>query len=199
MVVLSNKLVSLITNLFSAPWVCGYVLLYFLFKHIYLINLQVILGICLFLYVIPWIPVLIYSIIKKRTPSRLSGSERIPFVVIGLISYVLGTIYFYLMKPRTIISEFLIAMHLMYIFFSLLIIIGNLWSKPSIHVGGFTAPVTLIALFDNIILLIFLILAPLVGWTRIKLRIHTLNQLMLGFTIGVSSAILSYLTILLLM
>lgn len=189
---MSVKIASIITNLFNAPWVCGYVLLYFVIRNIHLISIQVIFGISLFLYILPWAPVLVYSVIKKRNPSKLSSYERIPFVLIGLVSYGLGAIYFYFIKPKTIVNEFLITMHLMYALFSLLIIIGNLWSKPSIHVGGFAAPITLIALFDNIVFLGFLALTPLIGWTRVRLGIHTINQLVFGFLIGIFSAVLSY-------
>ncbi len=189
---LAGNLAKIMTNIFNAPWVCGYVLLYFLARYHELVELNIIIGVLMFLYLIPWGPVLSYSIVKKINPSKLSASKRIPFIVIGLISYISGAIYFYFIKPRTIISEFLFLMHLMYIIFSSLIIIGNLWSKPSIHVGGFTAPITLLALFDNILIISLLVLAPLIGWTRVRLGIHTLNQLLLGFIIGLLSSVLAY-------
>ncbi len=188
-----DNLAKVITNVFSAPWVCGYVLLYYLNKYRNFVSMNIIIGVLIFLYLLPWGPVLMYSMIKKKNPSKLSAIERIPFVFVGLISYLAGIIYFNSIEPRTVVSEFLIAINVMYVVFSLLIVIGNVWSKPSIHVGGFVAPITLVALYDNLLLLLSLILTPIIGWTRIKLRIHTIKQLISGFLIGLFSAVVAFL------
>ena len=177
--------------IFNAPFICAYLLLYYFLTHVREATLLSILGIIFFLYIIPWAPVVAFSIVKRVDPNKLGARERNPFVIIGLISYFSGAVFFYYL-PRTTTHIFLFSLHLMYGVFSLLLIIGNKFSKPSIHTGGFVAPIILASLYTTPYILILLALTPIVAWSRIKLRIHTINQLVLGFLIGLLSVAITH-------
>jgi len=190
---LSSKFSETISMIFNAPMTCGYSLIIYFALNPAKATIFSILGVIIFLYIMPWIPVFLYWLTTNRSPSRLSGRKRIPFIIIGLISYISGAIYFSMLSAEEYI--FLIALHMTYAIFSILLVIGNIKSKPSVHVGGYVAPFLLLALSVNIIFLGLLIITPVIGWSRIKLGIHTLNQLIQGFIIGAISSILAlYLT-----
>jgi len=190
-----NYIANIVSSVLNAPFVCAYALIIYYSINPWSITYLSVLGSILFLFIIPWVPVLGYFVIFKKSPSKLSGRKRIPFVAIGLLSYILGTVYFYTLTVGGYAYEFFITLHLTYVFFSSLLILGNFKSKPSVHIGGFVAPVTLLALYVNSLFLLLLVLVPLIGWSRVKLGIHTINQLVLGFLIGLFSSIISYLIV----
>jgi len=186
-----DRLPEIISHIFNAPFVCAYVLIIYYSFYPNKLTVKALLGIIIFLYIIPWGPVLGYSLLRKIPPSRLSNKERIPFVIIGLISYVLGTLYFCLGTYGRLYN-FLVSLLLMYAILSTFLIIGNIFSKPSVHVAGFVAPIILLSLYASWLFVALLIIVPFIGWSRIKLKIHTPSQLMLGFLIGFLSAVISY-------
>jgi len=188
----TENLARVISAVLNAPVVCFYVLIIHYTLAPETINALSVLGVTLFLFVIPWFPVLFYWIITKESPSRLEGKRRTPFVIIGLLSYISGAIYFYYIFGNQNPYSFFVAIHVMYIIFSLLLVIGNLRSKPSVHVGGYVAPIILVSLFTAPIFLVLLIITPLIAWSRIKLGIHTHTQLVLGFLLGLISSLFAY-------
>ncbi|MHA1617021.1 MAG: hypothetical protein ACTSX9_06940 [Candidatus Njordarchaeales archaeon] len=186
-----TRIASVISNVLNAPFVCAYVLLIYYLFHPYHLTTEALIGVIVFLYLLPWGPVVAYSIFKGVSPSMLSNRERIPFVIIGLISYVAGAVYF-CRQASLGIYAFLISLHVMYAIFSSILIIGNIFSKPSVHVGGFVAPIILLGLYTTPLVYILLVLAPVIGWSRVKLRIHTPMQLLTGAIIGVISPLLAH-------
>lgn len=76
--------------------------------------------------------------------------------------------------------------------FVLLIVFGivNRFIKASGHVGMLSAIVTLFSLVGGPIYLLGFILVPALAWSRIKLKKHSLQEVLAGAAIGISVAVL---------
>ena len=140
------------------------------------------IGSLLFLYILPWTPVVYLAKTRKTDIGFLSGRERIPFVLFSILSYSLGAILFYFLESKP-----LLALHLIYLIQAVSLVIGNMFLKPSIHESSFVSGVVFLSLMYNISFLLLLILAPVIGWSRYILEIHSIAELLFGFIIGIIS------------
>ncbi len=186
---MKQKLPKIISAIFNPPFVNAYVLVIYFTLNSSVATMSIIVGVIMFLFVIPWTPVLLYWVITRKSPSKLPSNKRIPFIIVGIASYALGVIYFYLLSPKA--YEFLMVYHLTYFINSILLLVGSIKSKPSVHISGFVIPVILLSLYTNIFFILLLLITPIIGWSRLRLGIHTIGQLVLGFVIGILSIMLS--------
>lgn len=74
----------------------------------------------------------------------------------------------------------------------LLVFIIRLKWKISLHVSVLTASITLLSLFNNNFIVLYLLI-PLVAWSRIKLKVHTFYQVLAGFLIGLFVSLVFFL------
>lgn len=102
--------------------------------------------------------------------------ERTVPMSISLIYFIIGFIIL-LFFEVSIIS---IAFWFCYISNTLIaIIINNKW-KISAHTMGASGPIAAVTFVFGAITLIFLVITFLVGWSRIQLKCHTLEQVLAG-------------------
>lgn len=102
--------------------------------------------------------------------------ERTVPMSISLIYFIIGFIIL-LFFEVSIIS---IAFWFCYISNTLIaIIINNKW-KISAHAMGASGPIAAVTFVFGAITLIFLVITFLVGWSRIQLKCHTLEQVLAG-------------------
>jgi membrane-associated phospholipid phosphatase len=123
--------------------------------------------------------------------AKIKNERTLPFTV-SLLVYILGFILLLLLKAN-IIS---IAFWFCYISNTFLVILINRYLKISIHAMGVSGP---LALFIFIIGIEALILIPVllaVGWSRIKLKCHTLTEIVAGAFLGFISVYIQLIVLL---
>jgi membrane-associated phospholipid phosphatase len=73
---------------------------------------------------------------------------------------------------------------LIYIINSLFLIMINKYWKISAHMIGVSAPMAAFLFFGSIYFIILFFLAILLAWARLKLKMHSINQIIAGFLFG---------------
>lgn len=73
------------------------------------------------------------------------------------------------------------------------IVIVNRWIKASIHLAAFTAAALFVGIVYRGYFFLFLGLIPLLAWSRIKMKEHTLTETIVGSTLGIVITLIVYL------
>lgn len=147
-------------------------------KDLFTIATSIFLGF-FFLSVFPAFAV-IYNYKKGKVDLWVSDREdRTPFYFIALSGYVIATIVFLLLDYKA-----LFVLSVAYIFVTAVIMLSNLFSKVSTHSGGVTGPVTALVYGFGLNAMPFLVLIPIVIWARLKLKAHSIMQLITGVLIA---------------
>lgn len=155
-------------------------------------KLKLLLLVYLFTILIPTVLIRIYRIYQGRT--RLDIGQKEQRMVPYLISILCYFACYYLMEllhiPHIISIILLIAL-----FIQILCAIINVWWKISTHtaaIGGVAGAIvafSLIFAFNPVWWFsLVIILAGMVGTSRIILRQHTLSQVIAGFLVGLVCA-----------
>ena len=155
-------------------------------------KLKLLLLVYLFTILIPTVLIRIYRIYQGRT--RLDIGQKEQRMVPYLISILCYFACYYLMEllhiPHIISIILLIAL-----FIQILCAIINVWWKISTHtaaIGGVAGSIiafSLIFAFNPVWWFsLVIILAGMVGTSRIILRQHTLSQVIAGFLVGLVCA-----------
>jgi membrane-associated phospholipid phosphatase len=97
-----------------------------------------------------------------------------------LLSYLLGVLVLHNISAPPVITV------LMFCYFSntLVVLIISLFWKISIHSVGIAGPVAILIYVFGYSGLLFLLLIPLVMWSRLFLKRHTRNQVIAGASMG---------------
>jgi membrane-associated phospholipid phosphatase len=97
-----------------------------------------------------------------------------------LLSYLLGVIILYIISAPLIITV------LMFCYFSntLIVMLISLFWKISIHSVGIAGPVVFLIYVFGYPGLIFLLLIPIIMWSRLHLKRHTTSQVIAGAGLG---------------
>ena len=109
-----------------------------------------------------------------------------------IISYLIGVIILYEMNAP------LITTILMFCYFSntLIVFFINLYWKISIHAMGVAGPTTVLIYVFGPIGALFALIIPVVMWSRVYLKRHTVFQVIIGTTLGfIATAIQIYILI----
>jgi membrane-associated phospholipid phosphatase len=115
-------------------------------------------------------------------------SERESVFSVFVISYFLGTIALALVRAPTM----LVATMAGYTASALVVqFITRHW-KISTHALGITAPLTALIYLYGWGPAPFLLLIPIVGWSRVYLHAHTLMQVVAGTALGFASVVLFF-------
>ncbi len=101
--------------------------------------------------------------------------ERLPFLVVALISSTLSLIFIYFFGNR-----FLLDLNILVVLDLLLITAVTKFWKISFHASLITTAAILVNFLFNWNLPILYLLIPIVFWARIKLKYHTISQLLAG-------------------
>lgn len=141
--------------------------------------------------VTPFFPPLVYSKVLKKGDIFVSKREdRLPLFIPGILAYFIAALYFSgggyrlmaLLEVANLISSLL------------LFVISFKW-KISIHMSSLAIPLFFFTLYGIRQALYFLPLLLLLGWARIKVKAHTLGQVIAGTIIGASSTFIVFLAI----
>ena len=112
---------------------------------------------------------------------------RTPFFLIAITSYSFAAIIFVFTNTKIM---FLLALG--YILVSIILMSVNLFWKVSVHSAGVTGPIfALIFVFGVIVLPLSLVIL-LVSWSRIKLKMHTFRQTLVGTLIPIAVGFVIY-------
>ncbi len=136
---------------------------------------------------LPFLPV-IYFYRKKVVDLYVSKKEtRTPFFLIAIALYSLAAIIFFATDTKIM---FLLALG--YTFVTIILLVVNNFWKVSVHSAGVTGPIfALIFVFGVIVLPLSLIIL-LVSWSRIKLKMHTFRQTLVGTLIPIAVGLIVY-------
>ncbi len=106
-------------------------------------------------------------------------NQRLPFYLIAIIGYIIGSIIFYTRGETT-----LFVLSVAYVGVTSAVTIGNFSTKVSSHSAGVAGPLLAVTLVYGVLALPSFLLLPLVFWSRLKLNAHSFTQLTLGAIIG---------------
>ena len=142
------------------------------------------------LSIIPTIPILI-MVSRGVTDVFVSKLEyRRPLLMIAALSHLLGTV--------TLISFNSIDLaQLCFTYFTvtLSILLVSLKWKISIHTAGIAGPTMFLVLKYGSEYLPLLLLLPLVGWARVRMKAHTVSQLLAGALLAIVVTTVTFLLI----
>ena len=114
--------------------------------------------------------------------------DRIKPLVVACISYIICLVILYVLKGPL----FLKAIFAISIVSTIILTIITYFWKICLHTSGITFMViTFYILFGKWILLM-IPLIPLIGWARVKMKKHTVNQVILGAGITAITTFLIY-------
>ena len=123
--------------------------------------------------------------------AKIKNERTLPFTV-SLLVYILGFILLLLLKAN-IIS---IAFWFCYISNTFLVILINRYLKISIHAMGVSGPLALFTFIIGIEALVLLPILLAVGWSRIKLKCHSLTEIVAGAFLGFISVYIQLIVLL---
>lgn len=178
------KLADILSHVLSAPLFALYSLII-----IYAANntaysplpacLAILIG-GIFLVILPVAP-LTLNVLKGNIDVFISDREkRAKFYSYAILSYFVGAIISHILRVKI-----LAIIHLAYFFVTLSVMIINFKTKISAHASGVAGPVTYIVFFLGLsYVFLYLILIPVV-WARIKLKAHTVQQIILGIIVAI--------------
>ena len=143
----------------------------------------------LFGTVVPYL--YIYFLYKKKKINDMHIPEkenRIKPMVVACISYIICLVILYVLKGPL----FLKAIFAISIVSTIILTIITYFWKICLHTSGITFMViTFYILFGKWILLM-IPLIPLIGWARVRIKKHTVNQVILGAGITAITTFLIY-------
>jgi membrane-associated phospholipid phosphatase len=121
--------------------------------------------------------------IDMDIPERTDRNYPLLLVV---LSYSIGVIALYLLNAP------LITTVLMFCYFSntLAVFFINLYWKISIHSMGVAGPAAALIYFFGPVGMLFTLIVPVVMWSRVYLKEHTLSQVIMGALLGFLSTTL---------
>ena len=138
------------------------------------------------------LPVIFFvSLMKKKIiadqDANIKEQRSAPYLFCSGL-FIIG--FFILLKFN--VSNTTVALWLCYLVSMLFLLIVNMFWKISAHLFGITCPVTMIILLYGIPALPIVILPILIGWSRIKLKCHSLSQVLAGASWGVLATLSFY-------
>lgn len=115
----------------------------------------------------------------KDVDATLKAERTIPYYV-SVIIFIMGFILLIIFKVNVIS----IAFWFCYISNTILVILINRYFKISIHAMGAAGPFALLVFIVGIKAMMLLPILIIVGWSRIKLKVHTLMEVIAGAFVG---------------
>jgi membrane-associated phospholipid phosphatase len=127
--------------------------------------------------------------VKKGQFANLDVSVQQQRPLLFLIEFIFALVYFAVLYFFHAPKELFIGIITIFV---LLIVFGfvNKFIKTSGHVGMLAAIIALFVLKGGPIFLLGFILVPILAWSRIKLKRHTLGEVIVGLLVGVLVAAL---------
>lgn len=174
------EILSVLLSPVSAAFISVLIFTFFPVHNALSSNLffTLVLGI-FFLCIFPVIAILYYY---KKGKVDIWVSERTirtPFYVIAITGYVIATIVFYYLKNLN-----LFVLSLSYALVTIAVMFGNLFRKISSHGAGIAGPITAITFHFGLLAIPLYLLLPLTIWARLKLKAHSLFEVIIGILLG---------------
>lgn len=192
-IILASRIVSMITTPFYLP-VLGLIFM-FMFSYLNIFptmyKLFMVLIFYLFTVLLPTYLIHLYSKYQGWTPKQLGKRERrmIPYLI-SILCYFVGYYLLNIMNTPNFISVILVVA----IIIQVLCVAINRWWKISIHCAGMGGVTGMVIAFSFILgfdptwwLCLLILVAGLVGTSRMVLRQHTLSQVVCGYLVGLLS------------
>jgi membrane-associated phospholipid phosphatase len=117
--------------------------------------------------------------------AKIKNERRIPFYI-SILIFIVGFILLLISKA----SNISIAFWFCYISNGFLVILINRYLKISIHTMGVAGPLALFTFIIGLKALFFLPILIAVGWSRIRLKCHSLTEVIVGALVGFISVYL---------
>lgn len=176
-----ETLANIISTLGNAPFISIFIFLildYYFLKGTDFIIITIVSMI--FAAIIPGIIAYVWVKNKNIEIDMPNKEDRIYPLLWILISYLTGVLILF-----TISAPFVITV-LMFCYFSntLIVLLVSLFWKISIHSVGIAGPVAFMIYVFGYPGLLFLILVPIIMWSRLYLKRHTFNQVIAGAGLG---------------
>jgi len=168
---------EIVTHVFNPPLVAAPTFLYLILLERPANSLTLALIILLFATLLPLTMVVILS--RRGIIPDIWASEResrvIPFTG-AIISYLLGAATLVAARSPTAITSLMLC----YVGNTVVMMLISLRWKISVHASGIAGPSTALVYLLGTMAAPLLLLIPLVGWARLKLKAHTIAQVAIG-------------------
>ncbi len=128
--------------------------------------------------ILPVFSVIIYLVRKQRleSPFIITRKQRTKIYLVAGVCAGIGCIIFpYLGVPPTLRATFVAGLSAVVVFMCV-----NLLWKISLHTAFVTASVTVLIILYGSIAAVTVVLVPLIAWSRIELKHHSLTQVIAG-------------------
>ena len=133
-----------------------------------------------FFALIPYLITLSFRATGRARSVMLEGrEERLLPIALSLLSYLAGAAITYFSGPH-----YLLPVELGYIASTVIILLMTLKFKVSVHVSVYSGFSSVLTFFASPFFAFCYLLVPLVAWARLKLRVHTVPQVVAGLVIG---------------
>ena len=176
-----EKLAHIISTFGNAPLISIFIFLvldYYFLKGNDFINVALV-SMC-FAVIIPSIIAYVWIKNKNLEIDMPHKEDRLYPLLWILLSYLLGVTFLFIISAPPVITV------LMFCYFSntLVVLLISLFWKISIHAVGVAGPVAFLIYVFGYPGLIFLLLIPLIMWSRLYLKRHTFGQVIAGSVLG---------------
>lgn len=132
--------------------------------------------------------------VKKGYFSDFDVSKREQRPLLFLLVSVIGILYFISLIYFN--APFVLFILLACILISILLFsFINTRIKASIHIGTACALIISLAFLYGPLYLLLLVLIPLIGWSRFKIKRHTVKEMVVGGSLGISLTVVLYIII----
>jgi membrane-associated phospholipid phosphatase len=181
---MKQRIARLISNLFN-PFLVSFIAIVLLVWHTAVSPASAFKwgAVALILSVIPVFSFMLYQVRRKKIDSIFpegQGQRKLSYLVASVIAAVGCLVMWYFNAPQLLTYSFIAGMVAVVIF-----MVINIYWKISVHTAFISAAaVVLTAVFGVKAAWIFLLL-PLVAWSRLELKMHTLAQVIAGAILAV--------------
>ncbi len=128
--------------------------------------------------ILPVFGVIVYLVRSQKLESTFINVRKQRTKIYLLASVCAGVGYvilYYLEAPKELITTFVAGLSAVVVFMC----VNFLW-KISLHTALITASVTVLIILYGSIAVVAVVLVPLIGWSRIELKHHSLTQVVAG-------------------
>ncbi|RLG84412.1 MAG: hypothetical protein DRO40_01315 [Thermoprotei archaeon] len=185
----SFYLKEIISIVFAAPFIALYILLILSFQTI--IEKEDLLIGSVFLTIIPLITSVGFSIYYGvEWDYRQREKRMIPLALINLPYIVLCILWMNRGFPEIFLS-------FSYLMNGLVSLIITRWYKISIHIIGIAGPSTYLLLINQYgYAILFYMISIIVAFSRIKLKRHSMDQVISGYLVSITTTVIGYVILL---
>ncbi len=205
-------LAQIIAVIFHPLFLINYT--FFLFLHFprnniynyFLSSREILLSMILFVIGTIVIPLLVVALMNrsltKKNIARFSHMEQNVRLTVLVQYYIVAAIFLFLVFDKELYPEilqvFMVIINVLLLLPIILIFIGTL-ARISLHmiasggiVGTFLCSLFFSHYLNHYVLILAIIIAGLVGFSRLKLSAHTQKEVYLGFVLGLIGAAVTF-------